>query len=1003
VPERIYKLQPNRTIQLRGFDDLGASAAVHAATSDSFKVSGIFRDPADFAVVVLYDADNFYEHPRLKYLPDTNFSGLTLSFDAAYSGLMPLDSPKYPTIDWPFLDVIRPDGTTAQVRLFDHATQTGGTYAAASGQFVIQDNGFVEYDRLTLWYQNIAFDYIAPKVTCAYAFYAGGAGTVHSITIAGTTYSYTETADRSSAQVALAVASAAGASTYVTAGASSNSVSLRALRTDGASFTVSSTADSLTYTLYSVGAATVVQNLSAQINAVDWTGMGLILPLSASASGATLTIASTRKGYDGNMIKMYAVWKNERLRTDSPTTGFSGGSSDATWHVSLDFSALSIPAIRQMWLTMAPPLANGAAFTDTEWQAVFTNWTVTGDEAVKMLQVAGPGSIRIDEDNKSCSYTGTSWETETGFYSGSFARRASTVNDSVTIRYHCPVTHDLWVGTSLYSDRGVAGVRLDSDTETDLDCHLSTEPAVNTRRKVRSAVAGGAHTVTLRLKSGTYFYFDFLEAVVATDVPDAPPTRTRISPAMDYSTDHSYKLPPARIHWMMDKLGFAGPMNTYIGVFWWNQRKRTGATIPSATITFGGAFDAGDQIFVDIGGETVGKTVFANETTDTFAMHFASFINETYVGVWAAASGSTLTITTRSPKPAYSYTFSAWKETTTSSSGTVSTTGSLSGGVAGTWEVDPAQTPPLNRGVREWLADLYTEGHSRGRQMMTSASMELVNPPAGFAAMFPDGQPVATSVGFGSLNSTHCALSANMLNLQKGVFKTIADLQAAAGLTPAIQFGEMLWWFFTNYSSSNTAGGMAYYDADTSAAALAELGRPLALFRNPTDAPATPDATFLRNRLRDHAAAIAAHVKSFHSDTKIELLFPYDVNHPQPAGIHNLGGQLNRYVNFPAEWETKSTSPFDYIKMEALDFGAWSRDLNLAESAMIFPIDLGWPRDSVRYMLPVFTGGYPWNKEYLLALRENVANVNLWAFDHVCLYGLPPQELKGTRRAFQIR
>ena len=135
----------------------------------------------------------------------------------------------------------------------------------------------------------------------------------------------------------------------------------------------------------------------------------------------------------------------------------------------------------------------------------------------------------------------------------------------------------------------------------------------------------------------------------------------------------------------------------------------------------------------------------------------------------------------------------------------------------------------------------------------------------------------------------------------------------------------------------------------------------------------------------------------------MELLFPYDVNHPQPAGIHNLGGPLNRYLNFPAEWETKSTSPFDYIKMEALDFGAWSRDLDLAETAIVFPLALGWPRDSVRYMIPVFTGGYPWNKEYLIALRENVANVNLWAFDHVCIYGWPAQELRGSRRAMMLR
>src|SRR5215218_9696247 len=123
MTERIFELQPNRTMALRGFDDLGASAALHSATSDSFKVSGVFRDPADFAVLILYDADNFYEHPRLKHLPDFRFDGLKLSFDVQYSGLMPLDSPKYATIDWPYLDYVLADDSTGRVPLFANVTK----------------------------------------------------------------------------------------------------------------------------------------------------------------------------------------------------------------------------------------------------------------------------------------------------------------------------------------------------------------------------------------------------------------------------------------------------------------------------------------------------------------------------------------------------------------------------------------------------------------------------------------------------------------------------------------------------------------------------------------------------------------------------------------------------------------------------------------------------------------------------------------------------------------
>ncbi len=185
----------------------------------------------------------------------------------------------------------------------------------------------------------------------------------------------------------------------------------------------------------------------------------------------------------------------------------------------------------------------------------------------------------------------------------------------------------------------MVAVRLDEDAETELDCRLSAEPAVVTRRKVRSAVPAGEHTATIRLTSAGHFYFDFLEAAIPSDVPDARPALAHISPALDYSTDHTYKLPPARILWMFDQLGFAGPMNEYIGVFWWNQRQRVGAVIPSATVTFEGQFLPDDQVFLSIGGQTCGKTVFPNEDGAVLAGHFAHYLNSTYVGVWAAADG----------------------------------------------------------------------------------------------------------------------------------------------------------------------------------------------------------------------------------------------------------------------------------------------------------------------------------------------------------------------------
>ncbi len=104
--------------------------------------------------------------------------------------------------------------------------------------------------------------------------------------------------------------------------------------------------------------------------------------------------------------------------------------------------------------------------------------------------------------------------------------------------------------------------------------------------------------------------------------------------------------------------------------------------------------------------------------------------------------------------------------------------------------------------------------------------------------------------------------------------------------------------------------------------------------------------------------------------------------------MHRLGGRLNHFVNLPAEWRSKGTSPFDRFKIEALDFGAWSRNLDLARATLEFAASLDWPRPSLRTMIALFRGGSPWKKEVVIAGQLGFGGVSLWAFDHVSLYGL---------------
>lgn len=1002
MPEIIHKLQPNRAMQLRGFDSFGAAAAIHSATANSFKVSGVFRDAADFAVLVLHDADNFYEHSSLKYLPDFDFDGLTLQFDVHYDGLRPLDSPRFPTIDWPYLDVIKADNDTARIRLSDHAVLHSGTHAKAGATFTIVDTGLKQYDTVTLWYMNFAFTYqVADPVECAYAFNALGTGTVHRLTINGTNYTYTEQAGDTLYTVNARMADAVNLSTDLEAATGpAYQVNFHVKSDTNAVLNISSSASATTFTLRAIGKQTIAANIAAQINGVAWSTLVITLPLEATASNGVLSIHCTKPGIDGNAITMYSVATSTRLEATTTTAfatsqylaPFTGGSSDCTWRITLDFAALAIPAIRQMWFTFAPPIPDGAPLTDTEWQAEFTNWTLTGPTSKRELKVAGPDSVRIEEDSPWCKFTGL-WHPQVGFYSGAFAKRTAETGAKVDIFYSSNSTHDLYLGTTLFADRGEVGVTVDSDTETRHNFAVSAEAPIYARRLLRSGLAAGRHNVTITLRNTGNFDFDFLEAAVPTDIPDPLPARAHVSPAFDYSTDHTFKLPPARTHWILDQLGFAGPMNEYIGVFWWNQRKRVGATIPTATVTIGGTFVAGDQLIVSIGGSPIGKSVFAGESNALIAKHLACFVNENLVGVYATVSGNVLTLINRSPTPAYSFTVST---TVTSASGTATVAGSLTGGIAGKWEIDLTQSPPLNRAARDWHADFCAEAAARSRELTIACSMELVNPPAGFAAMYPDGNPVVTDVGFASLNSTHCAFNTAMRNYQKSVYLEIADIQAAAGLVPHLQFGEFLWWFFTNYNATtNPSGGMAFYDAETASLAATALGRPLHTFRRPTDDPtvnSSADAIFLRNRLRDHIAALRTHILATHSNAKFELLYPYDVNHPTPAGVHQLGGALNYFINLPVEFHNKTGSGLDTLKMEALDFGAWTRSLDLSRTAIEFPIVIGWPKDSIRYLVPVFRGGAAWEKEYLEAKGQGIPVINFWAFDHFNLYNLNCRE-----------
>jgi hypothetical protein len=162
MADQIFKLQPDRTLYLRGFDGVGAAASLCQASPTGFTVCGVFRDMADFCVLVLYDADNLFEHYSVRYLPSFDLSGMVLNFNLSYQGLQPIDSSKFSWIDWAQLDVIDVAGETSQVRLWDHALLVSGNYSVAQGTFTFSaPGGCTVFDRLTLFVNNAEFDFVA--------------------------------------------------------------------------------------------------------------------------------------------------------------------------------------------------------------------------------------------------------------------------------------------------------------------------------------------------------------------------------------------------------------------------------------------------------------------------------------------------------------------------------------------------------------------------------------------------------------------------------------------------------------------------------------------------------------------------------------------------------------------------------------------------------------------------------------------------------------------------
>src|SRR5512142_1126549 len=171
--EPLNIFDPRRNFQLQGFTGRGATTTLHDASATGVSISGIFQAAEDFAVLGIYNAYDYFNHLRLKHLPRTDLSGLTLEFDIEYDhaldGAMRLDAAKYPSVSWDSMSFECGVGGQAniyEVRLLDHATVIGGGETTARVAFDVSGGEMFDsgIDWLHLYFRDTR--YTVASVDC---------------------------------------------------------------------------------------------------------------------------------------------------------------------------------------------------------------------------------------------------------------------------------------------------------------------------------------------------------------------------------------------------------------------------------------------------------------------------------------------------------------------------------------------------------------------------------------------------------------------------------------------------------------------------------------------------------------------------------------------------------------------------------------------------------------------------------------------------------------------
>ena len=734
--------------------------------------------------------------------------------------------------------------------------------------------------------------------------------------------------------------------------------------------------------------------------------------LKATATGTTIrvyytngaTIAASTTGANGNRFGLYSYATGAET-WDAAAKTFANGTSPSQWQVTFDFSSLqgtltpdlsgtlvAIPTntIRKMRWTYAADLQSGS-YDRSEFQVAVSDWTVTGTN--RTYSVAGPGSRRIEDHDFGVTYTG-SWVESRGNYSGGTIHSTPASGASVTVAYNALVSHTLYAGLRYLASGATIAISVDGSAAAPVDTALAGEDVLF--RFTVGSYDSGNHTVTLTNSNGGDFFFDFVELAVPSTALPSYAAQPKMTVATDWDTEHSLALAPERTAWMIDSLGFMGRQNHYAGALWFYELVRTGTVYASGTATFSGTPAFSSTVTVTIGrvGDpssdiVLTKLVHMGMTASMMATAFAIELNRGYTAVWGSASGSVLTIWSRS-MGADGNNVSLAASTTSGGFSATASGSALAGGVDGDWRTDLTASPRLNRAVRDWSASFFAALGGYGIDSTAVFSMELGNgdPSAsvGIAQVGPSGDPILLPTPSLQTNFSPASLA-----FWQEVYLEIASIQASAGLTPYLQFGEVQWWYFPSDGLGHAFSGMPFYDAWTQSQFLAAYGHAMATITTNTVDPATiPDeAAFLPSVIGNFTNAVMSFVRAAYPAARFEVLYPNDVNQTT----------FNKVINYPASAWTPSA--LTCLKTESFGF-TLGRDLEMAEQTIDFGFALGFAATERSHLIGVGDSTTAWQKESRVASGKGFESVVLFALDQFCLIGYALPLPVGLRRSARL-